>query len=151
MTMLTRAMAWLADTINTRISEADWVVPHRDDSLAACPSSLLLKKRILYSDLVFWLMFYHGVPCDHVHDGSDSGPAFLFWLLVLISTLQLYKWYSGPWLRSSRPALKLMLVIFKLLKSMLLWDKMGLRNKVSSFKKQTNKQKLFSKQGLIIL
>lgn len=129
----------LADTINTRTSESDWSAPWTDDSLAACPRSLLLKKRILCSDLVFLLMFYDGVPCDHVHHGSDSGPAFLFWLLVLTSTLQLHKRYSGQWLHISRLAPKVMLVMFKLVRSMLLWDKMGLRNQVPSFKKQRNK------------
>lgn len=105
--------------------------------LAACPSSLLLKKRILCSDLVFLLMFYDGVLRDHVHHGSDSGPAFLFRLLVLISTLQLHKWYSGQWLQISRLAPKVVLVMFKLVRSMILWDKMGVRNQVPSFKKQT--------------
>lgn len=92
-------------------------------------------------------MFYDGVLRDHVHHGSDSGPAFLFRLLVLISTLQLHKWYSGQWLQISRLAPKVVLVMFKLVRSMILWDKMGVRNQVPSFKKQ----KLFSKQVLIIL
>lgn len=116
--------------------------------LAACPISLLLRKRILGSGLVFLLMFYRGFPRDHVHCGSASGPAFLFWLLVLISTLQLHKCYSGQQFQSSRPAPKLMLARFKLVKSVLLWDKMASETKYPLSK---NKQKLFSKQVLIIL
>lgn len=84
-----------ADAMSTRITEADWVVPCSDDSLAACPSSLLLKKRILCSALVFLLMFYHGVPCGHVHHGTDSGPALLFWLLVLVI------WATAPKFKAS--------------------------------------------------
>lgn len=76
---------------NKHKDQGSRVVPHWDDSLAARPCSPLLKKKTLASALVFLPMFYHGVPCHHVHCDSDTGPAFLFWLLVPVSTLQLHK------------------------------------------------------------
>lgn len=83
------------------------------------------------------------------------------WLWICISSLCFYLLLSRPdgselqysrqQLRSSRPASKLSLLTFKLVRSSLLCGKMCLRKKASSFRKWTHTRKPFGEQVLIVL